>query len=183
MVTHGSVRRWCVLAGTLALVVVLPLRASAQSQIDFAAGYSMMHDSDAETNFPFGWFASVGKTVTPMWAIVGDISGNYKRLQAAPGVDVKLRVHTFMAGPKLYARQGQMTPWAQLLLGAASLSGSAFGIGASETDFAFQPGGGIDFDVQNNFGVRFGGNMRFIRSSGSTVKEFQFIAGVVFRGR
>src|SRR5947208_15206273 len=110
----------------------------------------MMHDSDAATNFPFGWFASVGKTVTPMWAIVGDISGNYKTLQAAPGVDVKLRVHTFMAGPKLYARQGQMTPWAQLLLGAASLSRSAFGIGASEADLAFPPGGRNDFDVQNN---------------------------------
>ena len=58
-----------------------------------------------------------------------------------------------------------------------------FGIGDSETDFAFQPGGGVDFNVQNSFGVRFGANLRFIHSTGSTIKEFQFIAGVVVGGR
>ena len=181
--SQDCVRRWCVLVGALALVVALPLRAAAQSSADFALGYSVMHDSDAETNFPLGWFASFGKPVSPMWAIAGDISGNYKSMEVAPGIDAKLKVHTFMIGPKLYARQGQSTPWAQLLFGAANLSGSVFGIGASETDFAFQPGAGIDFNMQNSFAIRLGANIRFIRSTGSTDKQFQFIAGVVFGGR
>ena len=180
--SQASVRRWCVLVGALVLVVALPLRASAQSKMDFSLGYSVMHDSDAQTNFPLGWYASIGAPISPMWAIAADVSGNYKSIELAPGVDAKLKVHTFMAGPKVASRQGQMTPWAQVLVGAASLSGSVFGIGDSETDFAWAPGGGVDFNVQNSFGVRLGANLRFIHSSGSTVKEFQFIAGVVVGG-
>jgi hypothetical protein len=123
-VSDGSMRRLAILAGALVLVAALPLRAAAaDDRIDFAVGYSLMHDSDVDGNFPMGWFASVGKSVTPMIGIVGDVSGNYKSIELAPGVDAKLKVHTFMAGPRWASRQGQMTPWAQVLFGAANLSG------------------------------------------------------------
>src|SRR5439155_25799770 len=148
-----------------------------------AVGYSMMHDSDVEGNFPMGWFVSVGKTVTPSISIVGDVSGNYKTITVTPGVDAKLKVHTFAAGPRWSDRQGQITPWAQVLVGIANMSGSVFGIGASENGFSVQPGGGLDFDVNGSFGVRLGGNLRFIRSSGATGKEFQFVAGIVMHSR
>jgi Outer membrane protein beta-barrel domain len=183
-VSHGSMRRLAILAGALVLVAALPLRAAAaDDRIDFAVGYSLMHDSDVDGNFPLGWFASVGKSVTPMIGIVGDVSGNYKTINLAPDVDAKLRVHTFMAGPRWASRQGQMTPWAQVLFGAAHMSGSVFGIGDSETDFAWQPGGGIDYELNNGINLRFGANLRFIHSSSNVGKEFQFIAGIVMHGR
>ena len=81
--SQASLRRLCVLVGALALLVVLPLRASAQSNMDFALGYAVMHDSDAETNFPLGWFASIGAPMSPRWGIAGDISGSYKTIEVA----------------------------------------------------------------------------------------------------
>src|SRR5438046_2388551 len=83
LVSQASLRRLCVLVGALALLVVLPLRASAQSNMDFALGYAVMHDSDAETNFPLGWFASIGAPMSPRWGIAGDISGSYKTIEVA----------------------------------------------------------------------------------------------------
>ena len=179
-----SVRRLCVLVGALAIVAALPLRAMAADdpKIDFAVGYSLLHDSDADGNFPMGWFVSVGKKVMPTISIVGDVSGNYKTI-TVEGIDAKLKVHTFMAGPRWSDRQGQITPWAQVLVGMANLSGSVFGITASETDLAIQPGGGIDYAMSSGIDLRFGGNLRFIRSSGEVGKEFQFVAGIVMRGR
>ena len=179
-----SVRRLCVLVGALAIVAALPLRAMAADdpKIDFAVGYSLLHDSDADGNFPMGWFVSVGKKVMPTISIVGDVSGNYKTI-TVEGIDAKLKVHTFMAGPRWSDRQGQITPWAQVLFGAAHLSGSVFGIGDSEMDFAIQPGGGIDYGLNNGINLRFGANLRFIRSSGNVGKEFQIVAGIVMHGR
>jgi len=183
-VSQGPVRRLAILVGAFVLVAALPLRAAAaDDRIDFAVGYSLMHDSDVDGSFPLGWFASVGKNVTPMVAIVGDVSGAYKSIAVAPGVDAKLKVHTFMAGPRWASRQGQMTPWAQVLVGMANLSGSVFGVGDSETDFAWQPGGGLDYELANGINLRFGGNLRFIHSSGNVGKEFQFVAGIVMHGR
>lgn len=183
--SYGSVRRLSVLVGVFVLMTALPLRAAAADdpKVDFAIGYSLMHDSDVDGNFPLGWFASVGKKMTPSISLVGDVSGNYKTITLAPGIDAKLRVHTFMAGPRWSDRQGQITPWAQVLFGAAHLSGSVFGIGDSEMDFAMQPGGGIDYGLNNGISLRFGANLRFIRSSGNVGKEFQIVAGIVMYGR
>jgi hypothetical protein len=180
-VSHGSVRRLAVLVGAIALVAALPLRASAaDGKVDFAVGYALMHDSDVDGNFPMGWFASVGKAMTPTIAIVGDVSGNYKSIELAPGVDAKLKVHTFTAGPRWSEARGQVTPWVQATVGIAHMSGSVAGFGASDNGFAIVPGGGIDYTMNNGINLRFGGAFRIIRSSGTTGKEFQFIAGVVF---
>ena len=119
------------------------------------------------------------------------MSGNCKTISQGP-LDVKLKVHSFMAGPKLAAHQNpRVTPFAQVLFGGARASGgigisggsgSGFNVNASETDFAVQPGGGVDINAGESFGVRVGDNYRLIRSDGETSKEFQFVVGVVLRG-
>src|SRR5437867_11318835 len=121
--------------------------------------------------------------MTPSTSPARARSRKYRPIPPAPGVDAKLRVHTFMAGPRWSDRQGQITPWAQVLFGAAHLSGSVFGIGDSEMDFAIQPGGGIDYGLNNGINLRFGANLRFIRASGNVGKEFQIVAGIVMYGR
>jgi opacity protein-like surface antigen len=174
----------CVVVLALAFVGVLPLRAAAaDDRVDFAVGYSLMHDSDVDGNFPMGWFVSAGKKMTPTMSIVGYVSGNYKSIEVAPGVDAKLKVHAFMGGLRWSQRQNQITPWAQLLVGAANMSGNVLGVGDSETDFAVQPGGGLDYEVARGMAVRLGANFRLIRASDGTGKEFQFIAGIVLGGR
>ena len=184
--SHKLLRPWCVLAGALVAFAPLPAAAQDPPKIEFAAGYSLLHDTDLSENLPAGWFASVGATVSPMIAVVGEVSGNYKTISSS-GVDVSTKVHTFMGGPKLFVRQGAVTPWAQVLVGAATGSGSAsvynVNVSDSSTNFAIQPGGGVDIDVKEMFGVRAGANWRLIRSEGATSKELQIVAGIVIRPR
>ena len=175
---------------SLSISVVSAAAQSANSpRYEVAGGYQFMRDQDIakqdpdlSANFPAGWMASGGAHLWSWLGVVGEVSGSAKTL-SIPGDKPKLRVYTFMAGPRWSDRQGQITPWAQVLVGMANLSGSVFGITASETDLAIQPGGGIDFDVNGSFGVRLGGNLRFIRSAGETGKEFQFVAGIVMHSR
>jgi Outer membrane protein beta-barrel domain len=183
-VSHGSVRRLAVLVGAFALVAAMPLRANAaDGKVDFAVGYALMHDSDVDGSFPVGWFATVGKEMTSSIAIVGDVSGNYKSIEVAPGVNASLKVHTFTAGPRWAEAHGQVTPWLQALVGIAHMTGSVAGFGTSDNGLAIVPGVGIDYAMANGMNLRFGGSFRMIRSSGTTGKEFQFIAGIVFQGR
>jgi opacity protein-like surface antigen len=69
-------------------------------------------------------------------------------------------------------------PFAQVLVGLARASYSVLGEGDSESEFAWQPGGGVDFPVNDRFAVRVQGDYRIINSEES-VKEFRFSVGGV----
>ncbi len=159
-----------------------PRPAAAQSgSVDFAAGYSFLRDHELEENFPAGWFASVAGGVNRWLAIAGEVAGNYKTLADIEGADVKVNVHFFGAGPRIVGHSGKAHPFAQVLFGAGRGSVSFAGQSASDTDFAWQPGAGVDWDVTRKVGLRFGANGRFIQGEGETVKELQVVVGVVFR--
>ena len=59
--------------------------------------------------------------------------------------------------------------------------GATFSLSASETDFCYMPGAGVDVDFTKNAGVRIAANERLIRASGQTSKEFQLEVGLVYR--
>jgi hypothetical protein len=162
----------------LVLLVGCARPAAAQPRVDVAAGYATLHDNDISEDFPAGWFVSV--SAMPGWlGVAGEVSGNYKTVNVFGG-DVRLSVHTFMAGPKFAARLPVATPFFQVLFGAARLGANAVGP-ESETDFAMQPGGGVDVRLSNAVGLRVGANYRLIRSLGETSKESQLVVGIVFR--
>jgi opacity protein-like surface antigen len=174
---------------TLAIACLLGLSRSAQAQnaggIEVAAGYSFLHDQELEENLPLGWVVSVAGPANAPLSIVGEVGGNYKTLSAL-GVDVTLRVHSFLAGVKVASRTGPgVTPFGQILAGAARFSGdvnvAGFGVGTSETGFALQPGGGVDVGVGARAAVRLEGDYRLVRVEGSNGNEWRFVVGVVFR--
>jgi hypothetical protein len=100
-----------------------------------------------------------------------------------------VNVHTFQVGPRFTAHTGRARIFGQLLLGAARASagisatggGASIAVSDSVTNFVVTPGVGVDFDLNNRFGLRAGTNFRFIRDSGDTNSEVQVIAGVVYR--
>jgi len=166
------------------LALSRPAVADDYPRFEAGGGYAWLRDNDLKENFAAGWFASVGGNFSSVFGIVGEASGNYKTLNEL-GTDINLSVYSFMAGPKLAARQGQVTLFAQVLFGGARAAASASPLGmtfrASETDFAYQPGAGLDINLGSNLGLRLGANYRFIRANGSTGKQVQAFAGLVFR--
>ena len=110
---------------------------------------------------------------------VGEVSGSAKTL-SIPGDKPKLRVYTFMAGPR-FTRSAHtgVNPFAQVLLGSARASTSVLGIRDTVNDFSCQPGGGIDLSLAGRLGVRFEGDYRIIRASGHNSKEPRVVAAAV----
>ena len=97
--------------------------------------------------------------------------------------DVDLSVHSFLGGPRVsFHGNPTVAPFGHVLLGAARVSGSVFGMRESETEFALQPGGGVDVWLRRNFGIRVGGDYRRIFFEGEGADEFRIQLGVVVTG-
>ena len=165
------------LLGTLARPVAA--QAPMASRYEVAAGYLFMHDQDISENFSRGWVVSGAGNVTPWLGLVGEVGASYRTLDLL-GEPPKLRVYTYMGGPRLTASVfSGVAPFAQVLFGAARASSGVLGVGDSVTDFAYQPGGGVDVHLAPAVAVRLEGDYRIIRSNGRNSKEPQVIAAAV----
>ena len=174
----------------LILLLISVVSAAAQSanspRYEVAGGYQFMHDQDIakqdpdlSANFPAGWMASGGAHLWSWLGAVGEVSGSTKTL-SIPGDKPKLRVYTYMAGPRFTrSAHSGINPFAQVLLGSARASTSVLGVRDTVTDFSYQPGGGIDLNMARRFGVRFEGDYRIIRASGHNSKEPRVVAAAV----
>jgi len=174
----------------LILILMSVVSAAAQStdslRYEVAGGYQFMRDqdiakqdSDLSANFPAGWMASGGARLWRWLDAIGEVSGSVRTL-SIPGDKPKLRVYTFMAGPRFErpAHPG-INPFAQVLFGSARASASVMGIRETATDFSYQPGGGIDLNTSRRIGARFEGDYRIVRAAGRNSKEPRVIAAAV----
>jgi opacity protein-like surface antigen len=174
--------RFSLAALFLAAVFVSPLAAQAPAarRFDVAVGYSFLHDQDISQNLPKGWVASAADNLASWLGIVGEVGGNYKTLSIT-GDQPKIRVLTLMGGPRFRAHAyGPVTPFGQVLFGAAWARTTVLDVGDTVRDFAYQPGAGVDFNVTPKVGVRLEGDYRIIRAGGSNSKEPRFVAEAVF---
>ena len=127
----------------LGVLVLSGGTALAQDRPEVSAGWRLLHFSggDAEDisnteddglNLPKGWYFDVAVPITPMLSIVGDVGGNYKSETVSvteQGISfegtAKVNVHTFLGGVRLRATENpRVSPFAQILFGAARASGS-----------------------------------------------------------
>jgi opacity protein-like surface antigen len=169
-----------VLFGIALLAVALP--ASAQEDRgDFSAGWRFLKatnvgiDSTTET-YPFGWYADGSFNVDSRFAIVGELSGDYKSIDTTEtvlGVTVSnsgsFKIHTFMGGLRYTSRQSpDMTPFVQVLFGLAHASASIdqsvtpSGLARSDSEsaneFAFDVGGGVTIAATERVDLRVSGS-------------------------
>lgn len=202
-------RTVALMLGSLGLVaiVALPVRAadanSAPGTGEIAGGYFYVYASGSDgTGVPAGWFFSAGAQISDSFAVVGDVSGNHKSDSTTIGattLTTSASIHTFLAGPRVTGRVGQLGFYGQFLVGAAMVSGgfTANGGGPSQAgntsdmEFCFAPGAGVDISLGERAALRVGVSERLIRAiTGTTTispppptfyKEFQLQIGLVYR--
>lgn len=167
------------------IVLALFVRPVAAQSVDapryeVAGGYAFMHDDDSAYNFPKGWMVSVAAGVAPWLRVVGEVGGSYKTL-VIPGDAPTFTVYHFMGGPRLTAtRDRRLSPFAQVLFGAARATTTVVGVRETVTDFAYQPGGGLDVNLRRNVALRLDGAYRIIRANGANSKEPRVAIAAVF---
>jgi hypothetical protein len=164
--------------------VAVPASAQNTSKVELSGGYNLLRFND-ET-IPGGWYADVAGKITPMFAVVGQVTGNYKSMDVS-GISVDTTIHTFMAGVRVSAHAvSGVTPFAHVLVGAARTSGSTDLSGAlpvnlsdSTTDAALQLGGGIKY-VPGKVGLQVGVDYVRLFTEDEGTNALRFAAGVVF---
>src|SRR5262245_36412845 len=168
----------------ICIVAVLGFSVSSQAQTapgaEFSAGWRLLNIPDAvgteSETMPLGWYADVAGNLTRTFAVVGEVGGNYKdfeetltQLGINVNVDANFKVHTFMGGVRFSARQNPaFTPYVQALFGLARATGKVEGQATiagrtitinqsvSDSDFAFDADGGVNFKLSDAFALRVG---------------------------
>jgi opacity protein-like surface antigen len=159
--------------------------------VEASAGYAYLRDTTIEEDFPVGWYFSAAANLSSWFGVTGEITGAHKKAIEIAPVTAKANLYTFMGGPRVFFQRGRIVPFAQFLVGTAHLRWSATApVGAldvsdSDTQFAFQPGGGVTVLLTENVSVR--GAVDYRRIVFTDADEFdednsqvRAIAGIVF---
>ena len=159
------------LTGVLLLLAGSAIAQDTPKAEVFAGGSYIRSDG---ANFR-GWNVSVAgnlKDWNDRLGIVGDFSAHY-----SPPANVRIYTYTF--GPQLsYRKNTKLVPFAHTLFGGARVGGGGFGING----FAANLGGGIDWVVHQNLGIRLiQADALITRFAGSTSTDARLSFGVVFR--
>jgi opacity protein-like surface antigen len=190
--------RASVIAALAGLLLGIPQPARAQNNAgEVSAGWRVLHFEDQ--TFSRGWYADVLGSLTDSLGVVGEVSGQYKTIdetRVVAGIPVSasadLRIHSFMGGIRLSARQNpQIVPFGQALFGlvhgsakvegSTTVAGRTVTVDESESDSepAFELGGGVNVGLTNTLGLQFAASyFRVIEEDASN--SVRFSVGVVF---
>jgi opacity protein-like surface antigen len=159
--------------------------------VEASAGYAYLRDTTIEEDFPVGWYFSAAANLSSWFGVTGEITGAHKKAIEIAPVTAKANLYTFMGGPRVFFQRGRIVPFAQFLVGTAHLRWSATApVGAldvsdSDTQFAFQPGGGVTVLLAEHVSLRAAVDYRRIVFTADDFDEedesqVRVTAGVVF---
>ena len=179
----GMIRRPAIVA--LLCLLSRPAAAQTFTPLEVSGGYSFVRDPRNDISLPLGWMAGGGVTLTDWLSAVADVSGSNKTISAF-GSDVRINVHTAMAGVRGSVRVGRLTEFAQVVVGVVRGSGTAFGFTSTTNAFGVQPGFGVDYPLNQRLAGRAQFDVRFIHSQpdgNDPGYEYRFVAAIVYRFR
>jgi opacity protein-like surface antigen len=189
---------YCLAAMTLAV----PAMAQSAPTVELSGGYQFLNfSSEGESeSMPAGWYFDVAGNLTPMLGIVVQVGGNYKTFDESITVggitasaSADLKVHEFLGGVRVNSRSNAaIVPFGQVLAGAVNASikvnGSATLPGQppivinqedSGTNFAIEAGGGVNFGLSDNLGLRVGADYLRVFADEGGANVFRFAVGIV----
>ena len=177
--------RVALIAAFLIVAVSGPALAQVTPAVEIGLGYAYMRDDGIDENFPLGWYVDIAGNLNDWLGLVGEVGGNYKTVNDSEfeDLDIKLSVHTAMGGLRLTHRGDSANFYIQTLAGVAKQKISFVDEDLSTTDFALQPGVGIELGTGGSAGFRIGADYRriFGDDQDGSVSEWRATAGFVFR--
>jgi len=138
---------------------------SASAQVrkagDIAASYSFVRIAgEADGSAPSGWLFSASRSITPLFAVVGEVAGSY----ASEDGDA-YGFHTFQGGIRVAGPSGHgVRPFAQLLAGVGVVSCC----GDYAAGFVMEPGGGVDIPIGRRVAMRLAASVPLAFADGVT---------------
>jgi len=132
-----------------------------------------------------GWAASAAFNVNRWLGLAADFGGQYTSF-TSPDSSERIRTHSFLFGPRVYARTKRVTPFAHALAGFAHNDSRARELGldfrATDTSFAAGVGGGLDISVNGRVAVR-AFQLDYLRTNfyGESQNNGRITAGLVIR--
>ena len=167
------------------LLCLLARTACAQTArpMDVSGGYSVARDPRDAVTLPAGWVAGAAVGVGRSFALVADVSGQYKTVPLV-GSDAHLSIHTVMGGSRASARVGRLTEFGQVLAGVVRAGGSAFGSSSVNYSLGIQPGVGVDYPLTRAIAARAEMDVRLILSQPNTSDlgyQYRLGASLVYR--
>jgi len=189
-----------------ALGMSLPALAQPVPKVEVSGGYQFLNFvvGGEHESMPKGWYFDAARNLNPTIGLVFQIGGNYKTFEqsaSAGGVTFRasadLKVHEFLGGVRLNARPRQqrpaLVPFGQVLVGgihgSADVSATttpagqapvAFNVSNSDTNFALQAGGGVNFGFTDRLGLRVGADYLRLFAEDGGVNLFRFHSGIVY---
>ncbi len=151
----------------------------------FRPDTSAMDDEDDFSLNMHGWNASVALNGNDYLAFVADFGGYYGKVDEEGEVDVNVKIHSIMFGPKASFRMGKVTPFVQGLFGYARTTATSdvndeeF---VRENSFAMAFGGGIDININDVVAIRPAQVEYFgIKLGGDMTNNFRYSAGIILK--
>jgi len=143
----------------LAVLSLFGAAAHAQEgpKIDVFVGYSYLQANPgvrgSDSFHLHGGTASVNYNLKPWLSAVADFGGyNQGRV---PFTRNSGTLGTYLFGPRVsYRHFGKLTPFGQVLFGAAHANPQVFGTRNSENAFAMAVGGGVDYQLFRHIAIR-----------------------------
>ncbi len=135
-----------------------------------------------------GWEGSLEGKVFPHLGIVTDFAGHYgSQSFTMPTPDGPVRVNVtgheweLLFGPRLSIPVGNLTPFAEVMIGLAHVHNGGTFPGPANTSFATAIGGGVDYRLIKFFAVRLEGDYLQTRFYNTTQNNLRLSTGVVLR--
>ena len=148
--------------------------------VETSVGWDLVNDGTLTS--PLGFNVAVSNNFTSWFGVTTDIAANFFSLDAFGREILDSQLYTVAAGPKFTLRAAdRVAPYVQLLAGTTYVRGILLGVERDGWFFTMQPGGGIDFVVTDEFGIRLGVDSRVRFFSGMTDKDFRLMAGFTLR--
>jgi len=148
-------------------------------KVEVFGGYSLLRSNGENFN---GWKAAVDFNVNRWLAIAVDGDGHYFSESISTG-RIRESEHSMTFGPHLsYRNKSKLVPFAYAMAGPAWESHSHAGVGETHVGFAFESGGGFDWDISKKVSIRIidiGASVTNIE--GHTSVKPKFSTGLVFK--
>lgn len=167
--------RYFTILGLFLAIAVSNARAQETTpSAELSAGYSLLREGIRDGVNANGGSVSVAVNPNRWLGLVADVGGYH----TAP-FNNSLNTVTYLFGPRFsYRRSSKVTPFAQVLVGGAHLSGSG---GSAANGFAVSAGGGLDLGVTDHLALRTQVDYIGIRPNIHIVNSVRGSFGVVYR--